>query len=98
MLHFPKDRWGRSLGALIARLQVLEIGCADVDATAAFYERAMGYVLERRDRAVAVEEDVVAQHRRIDRVGRDLHEPPVECGRNVAGHFEIPDRTLETGR
>lgn len=52
MLHFPKDRWGRSPGALIARLQVLEIGCADVDATAAFYERAMGYVLERRDDAI----------------------------------------------
>ncbi|MGN7998961.1 VOC family protein [Sphingomonas sp. 22176] len=39
---FSADRWGRPRATLVARLHYLEIGCADPQVSAVFYQQAMG--------------------------------------------------------
>ena len=54
-MEFRDDRWGRPADALVARLDYLEIGCADPAVTADFYARAMGYALTPAGEAIVAQ-------------------------------------------
>src|SRR5690349_4778269 len=54
-MKFAGDRWGRPFDALTATLHYLEIGCSDPAASAAFYQRAMGYVSTQQGEALIAE-------------------------------------------
>ena len=51
-MQFPDTRWGRPADTLLARLDHLEIGCADPAVTADFYARAMGYTLTQHAQGI----------------------------------------------